>query len=390
MSRVETQNIIKLQLKKPRNWNWELSTLNTSSSIPLPIIQLYDNKKKLLVETKPFERKSWNGHDNTPKKTKSFNKLDINDRIKIKECLLKKSHSDLFNEDKTLSYKNKNYSNDNSKLKNDLLNNNIQVHRRKYTRSNTADILYNTSEQNSNHPIKKSNSISATSSNPQNYELRRSFKQTSLRNIHTILEEQENKNVNKQFIRNPSNQSVTIKELKADASRKNSTKYLSSKQNFQDIKRKNESSEDATRYRGGKHISSSFESKKSDILKSDSSTREVKYELRTSNAGTLLVNVDSLNDKKARRRRRSQLRNIPSSSDEDDLPVNDKRKSRHSLKSRSVNSVDKAFDDSKKRKLKSYSFNETNVSRSKLVFVINLKIVHFQKITKFSCINVID
>lgn len=44
-------DIIKLQLRKPRNWNWQLSTSRSSPHIALPVVQLYNSKGKLLAET---------------------------------------------------------------------------------------------------------------------------------------------------------------------------------------------------------------------------------------------------------------------------------------------------------------------------------------------------
>ncbi|XP_074039164.1 uncharacterized protein [Leptinotarsa decemlineata] len=43
--------IIRLQLRKPKSWHWELSTSKSSPHIILPVIQLYDYKGQLLVET---------------------------------------------------------------------------------------------------------------------------------------------------------------------------------------------------------------------------------------------------------------------------------------------------------------------------------------------------
>lgn len=49
----DEQQLIKLCLKKPKLWNWELSTSKSSSNIHFPTIQLYDEKgKKLLAEAK--------------------------------------------------------------------------------------------------------------------------------------------------------------------------------------------------------------------------------------------------------------------------------------------------------------------------------------------------
>lgn len=119
--------VIRLQLRKPKTWNWELSTSKSSPHIPLPIIQLYDNKRNLLVETKAYDRRSWHVNDTkipkvhsytfetyhktpsysslvTPKKQSSYSdnrKLNTEDKIRIKEHILKKSRSDLFPPRKT-------------------------------------------------------------------------------------------------------------------------------------------------------------------------------------------------------------------------------------------------------------------------------------------------
>lgn len=44
-------SIIKLKLKKPKSWNWELTTSKSSPSISFPKILLYDHKDNLLAET---------------------------------------------------------------------------------------------------------------------------------------------------------------------------------------------------------------------------------------------------------------------------------------------------------------------------------------------------
>ena len=77
MSLIETapaglfQEIIKLQLKKPKNWNWQLSTSKSSPHIALPIIQLYNSKGQLVLEAKDSgatQRRSWHSSD-APKET---------------------------------------------------------------------------------------------------------------------------------------------------------------------------------------------------------------------------------------------------------------------------------------------------------------------------------
>lgn len=44
-------NIVKLKLKKPKSWNWELSTSKSSPHICFPHIFLYDDKNNLLADT---------------------------------------------------------------------------------------------------------------------------------------------------------------------------------------------------------------------------------------------------------------------------------------------------------------------------------------------------
>lgn len=45
----DEQQLIKLCLKKPKKWNWELTTSKSSSSIAFPTIQLYDERSKTLL-----------------------------------------------------------------------------------------------------------------------------------------------------------------------------------------------------------------------------------------------------------------------------------------------------------------------------------------------------
>lgn len=60
-------NIIRLQLRKPKAWNWELTTSKSSPHIALPTIQLYNSKGQLLIEAKDhnMKRLSWSNIDRT-------------------------------------------------------------------------------------------------------------------------------------------------------------------------------------------------------------------------------------------------------------------------------------------------------------------------------------
>ena len=46
----ETDQLVKLCLKKPENWNWELTTSKSSNFINFPTIQLFNENQELLVE----------------------------------------------------------------------------------------------------------------------------------------------------------------------------------------------------------------------------------------------------------------------------------------------------------------------------------------------------
>ncbi|XP_044756941.1 uncharacterized protein LOC123315343 isoform X2 [Coccinella septempunctata] len=58
-----SDEIIALKLKKPKNWNWELTTSKSSPHILLPVIKLYDYRGNLVLETQDTgpvcQRKSW-------------------------------------------------------------------------------------------------------------------------------------------------------------------------------------------------------------------------------------------------------------------------------------------------------------------------------------------
>ncbi|XP_045469390.1 uncharacterized protein LOC123677030 isoform X2 [Harmonia axyridis] len=66
--------IIALKLKKPKNWNWELTTSKSSPHILFPVIRLYDYRGNLVLETQDTgpanQRKSW--HSDCPQTEKQW------------------------------------------------------------------------------------------------------------------------------------------------------------------------------------------------------------------------------------------------------------------------------------------------------------------------------
>ncbi|KAK9737151.1 protein of unknown function (DUF4805) [Popillia japonica] len=82
--------IIKLQLKKPKRWNWELTTSRSSPHITLPVIQLYNAKGRLLVEAKESGRAT---------SFSASNDWAKNDRSHVVQCIdpkpLQKCTSDI-------------------------------------------------------------------------------------------------------------------------------------------------------------------------------------------------------------------------------------------------------------------------------------------------------
>lgn len=94
----EDNQLIKLCLKKPKKWNWELSTSKSSSHICFPTIQLFDEDKKLLVETneadctissKPKRSASVSKASSlrTAKKLDSF-KISVNDKSDLNNPII--------------------------------------------------------------------------------------------------------------------------------------------------------------------------------------------------------------------------------------------------------------------------------------------------------------
>lgn len=79
-------NILKLKLKKPKSWNWELSTSKSSAHIEFPRVLLYDNKNKLLAD---IEEANFviNGKENTPlfASPGQCSSSDTNDRSRIRK-----------------------------------------------------------------------------------------------------------------------------------------------------------------------------------------------------------------------------------------------------------------------------------------------------------------
>lgn len=68
------QDIIKLQLKKPISWNWQLSTSKSSPHIALPIIQLFDAKGQLLLEARDSNQQRSTWHSSSASSVKDLNK----------------------------------------------------------------------------------------------------------------------------------------------------------------------------------------------------------------------------------------------------------------------------------------------------------------------------
>ncbi|XP_064555182.1 uncharacterized protein LOC135440102 [Drosophila montana] len=52
-------NLLRLQLRKPKHWNWELSTSRSCNNIALPRILLYDNTGALLLDADGFSEQTY-------------------------------------------------------------------------------------------------------------------------------------------------------------------------------------------------------------------------------------------------------------------------------------------------------------------------------------------
>lgn len=102
----DSNNLLKLSLKKPKSWNWELTTSKSSPNISFPHIFLYDDKGNLLAETNDSDC-IYKGNGKV-KKTK-------NNEIKV----INRTKENLNNEN-LLKYTTKIHENN---TRNDLLNN---------------------------------------------------------------------------------------------------------------------------------------------------------------------------------------------------------------------------------------------------------------------------
>lgn len=82
----DDQQLIKLCLKKPKRWNWELTTSKSSSSIAFPTIQLFDeDNKTMLAEATDanFVASSKLKKSNSVSKVSSFRSFEEIDNFKF-------------------------------------------------------------------------------------------------------------------------------------------------------------------------------------------------------------------------------------------------------------------------------------------------------------------
>lgn len=77
-------NILKLKLKKPKSWNWELSTSKSSAHIDFPRVLLYDNNDKLLADIEEANL-IINGKENEPLSSVQSSSLGINNRSRVRK-----------------------------------------------------------------------------------------------------------------------------------------------------------------------------------------------------------------------------------------------------------------------------------------------------------------
>lgn len=81
---IDLDKILRLKLKRPNNWRWELTTSKSSPNIAIPIIQLLDQNGELLAEANEPNgciRHSWHSSPNT--RTQSKVKLKSSHSLKV-------------------------------------------------------------------------------------------------------------------------------------------------------------------------------------------------------------------------------------------------------------------------------------------------------------------
>lgn len=77
-------NIVKLKLKKPKSWNWELSTSKSSAHIDFPRILLYDNNDKLLADIEEANL-IIGSKENVPNSPMQISSPENNDKNRIRK-----------------------------------------------------------------------------------------------------------------------------------------------------------------------------------------------------------------------------------------------------------------------------------------------------------------
>lgn len=94
-SENNSENILKLKLKKPKSWNWELSTSKSSININFPRILLYDSNNKLLADVDEADFVV-NGKENEPYTPVHLLSSDISRKNRLrKSCSFSVSNSSL-------------------------------------------------------------------------------------------------------------------------------------------------------------------------------------------------------------------------------------------------------------------------------------------------------
>lgn len=141
---IDDDQLIKLCLKKPKKWNWELTTSKSSSNIAFPTIQLYDEKgKTMLAEATEagFIASSKLKKSKSVSKASSLRSARIRDsfRIKFKDSIEEIVHEPIITEpdDDKMSNTKKDesiYSDSNSK---EFKRSNEKIRTKPYSRSSS-------------------------------------------------------------------------------------------------------------------------------------------------------------------------------------------------------------------------------------------------------------
>ncbi|KAJ8911468.1 hypothetical protein NQ315_015235 [Exocentrus adspersus] len=311
--------IIRLQLRKPTNWGWELSTFKPSRNVSLPTIQLFNYKGELLVEAKDNgeTERTWKS-STLPNKASATNAKKESETSRARH--LRRSRSDTLNHNSSANNISRNkFESINRKDGNRQPNNKIKSFDGSLHNSATkaAKAATDTGQENKETGSKATEVITESGRVPEwiQHRLKKSKSETSQckgnfssdlgihkRNSFQTLQEFVQNSEARHHRRSKSDELLKRKLRSSEESVKRAE--LDGYINFITPDIPHHKSQD--KLNRNKKVPTTadtvlVDNNTSSIVVND--CRAKKYKTRTSSAGTLIISEESFNDSHSRRRR---------------------------------------------------------------------------------------